>query len=149
MSWLTGERVLAAAFAALGLLFALEARELKYMDEFAPGAGFLPFWLGLILLALAIGFILTTRAPKAQPETPPRSGRKVLAVSAGLVACVALIDWLGFAVAIAAYLLYLMRGVERRSWGLSVGLAAGTTLALYLVFQLWLGVPLPRGPWGF
>lgn len=149
MRWLTGERALAGAFAALGLLFALQARDLNYMDEFAPGAGFLPFWLGLILLALAIGFLLTARGPKAEEAAAPRAGRKVLAVSVGLAASVALIDWLGFAVAVSAYLLYLMRGVEGRSWGLSVGLAAGTTLGIYLVFRLWLGVPLPQGPWGF
>lgn len=150
MSWLTGERVLALALAGLGFLFALEARELNYMDEFAPGAGFLPLWLGLILVALVIGFILTTRTPKkVDDETAPRSGRKVIAVSAGLAACVALIDWIGFAAAIAAYLLYLTRWVEGRRWVLSIALAAGTTLGLYLVFRVWLGVPLPRGPWGF
>jgi hypothetical protein len=148
MSWLTGERVLAMAFAVFGLLFTLKARDLDYMGEFAPGAGFLPFWLGLILFALVIGHLVATRASTGQPSASG-SGRKVFAVSAGLAACVGLINWIGFAVAIAAYLLYLARWVERRSWGLSVGLAAVTTLSLYLIFRLWLGVPLPRGPWGF
>jgi len=149
MSWLTGERALALALAAIGLLFALEARELTYMDEFAPGAGFLPLWLGLILFALVVGFLITARKPKAEQDTLRRSERKVVAVTVGLVACVALIDWVGFASAIAAYILYLTRWVEGRRWGLSVGLAATTTLGLYLVFHLWLGVPLPMGPWGF
>jgi hypothetical protein len=148
MRWLTGERLLATAFAVLGLIFAVKAVELKYMDEFAPGAGFLPFWLALILVALVVGFLVSTRAAK-QMETAPPVGRKVLAVSAGLVACVALIEWLGFAVAIAAYILYLLRGVERRSWASAVWLAAGTTSALYLIFKVWLAVPLPQGPWGF
>jgi hypothetical protein len=148
MRWLTGERLLATAFAVLGLLFAVKAVELKYMDEFAPGAGFLPLWLALVLVALVVGFLVSTRTAK-QMETVPPAGRKVLAVSAGLAACVALIEWLGFAVAIAAYILYLLRGVERRSWASAVWLAAGTTSALYLIFKVWLAVPLPEGPWGF
>ena len=148
MSWLTGERILAIGFAAFGLLLALQARDLEYMGEFAPGAGFLPLWLGLILFALVIGHLVTTRKSVGE-RSASGSGRKVYAVAAGLAACVALINWLGFAAAIAAYLLYLTRWVERRSWGLSAGLAAITTLILYLVFRLWLGVPLPRGPWGF
>ena len=148
MRWLTGERLLATAFAVLGLLFAVKAVELKYMDEFAPGAGFLPFWLALILVALVVGFLVSTRTAK-QMETVPPAGRKVLAVSAGLAACVALIEWLGFAVAIAAYILNFLRGVERRSWASAVWLAAGTTSALYLIFKVWLAVPLPEGPWGF
>src|SRR5688500_20324329 len=116
MRLLTGERLLATAFALLGLLFAVKAVELKYMDEFAPGAGFLPFWLALILVALVVGFLVSTRSAKPMEMAPP-VGRKVLAVSAGLVACVALIEWLGFAVALAAYILYLLRSVgseERR-----------------------------------
>jgi hypothetical protein len=31
----------------------------------------------------------------------------------------------------------------------SVGVAAGSSLALTLVFRTWLGVPFPVGPWGF
>lgn len=149
MTWLTGERALAVAFAALGVLFAVNARELRYMDEFAPGAGFLPFWLGLLLVGLVIVFVFKTRAPKADKEAPLRENRKVLVVTAGLAACVALIDWLGFAVPMAAYLLYLTRGVDRRGWGSSIALSVSTTLCLYLVFRMWLGVPLPKGPWGF
>ena len=149
MSWLTGARILAMGFAAFGLLFVLEARDLEYMGEFAPGAGFLPFWLGLILFALVIAYLVSTREAAAAERPVSSPGGKVVAVSAGLGACVALISWVGFAAAIAAYLLYLIRWVERRSWGLSTGVAVITTLILYLVFRVWLGVPLPRGPWGF
>lgn len=157
----SGERILAAAFGLAGLLFAAKARDLTYMDEFAPGAGFLPFWLGLVLVALVAAFLLTTRAPGARgvhatggaPDTggapAPVSARKVAAVAAGLGACIVLIGWLGFAVSSALFLLFLLRGVERRRWGVSSGVALGTTAGLYLIFQTWLKVPLPRGPWGF
>lgn len=145
-----GERILAALFGLFGLFFAVKARDLTYMTEFAPGAGFLPFWLGVLLVALVAGFLLTTRAAgPAGDGATPLDRRKVAAVSMGLVACIAVIGWLGFAASIAAYLLYLLRAVERRGWGLSAGVALGTTLGLYLVFQAWLKVPLPRGPWGF
>ncbi len=147
---MSGERVLAGLFGLFGLFFAVEARDLTYMDEFAPGAGFLPFWLGLLLVALVIGFLFTTRpAGPSGDGVAPVDRRKVAAVALGLVACIAAIEWLGFAVSIAAYLLYLVRAVERRGWGLSAGVAVGTTLGLYLIFQAWLKVPLPRGPWGF
>lgn len=149
MSGRSGERVLAILFGFLGLGFAVKARELTYMDEFAPGAGFLPFWLGLVLVALAVGFLFTARAPAAESYAGPVSARKVAAVAVGLGVCVAVIGWLGFAASIAAYLLYLVRGVERRGWGLSAAVALGTTAGLYVVFQVWLKVPLPRGPWGF
>lgn len=148
--WLTGERILAAAFGVMAVLFAAKAGDLKYMDEFAPGAGFLPFWLGMILAALVVVFLLSARATAAEEKAAAsRAPRKVFAVSAGLVACVALIETLGFALGIAAFVVYLVRWIERRSWVSAIGLAAGTALMLYLIFRAWLSVPLPQGPWGF
>jgi hypothetical protein len=38
--------------------------------------------------------------------------------------------------------------VERKPVLSSIIAAAGVALALKLIFQIWLGVPLPRGPWG-
>lgn len=145
-----GEQVLAAAFGLFGVVWILESRDLAYMDEFAPGAGFLPFWLGVALAALAAAVLVAGRRKAGGREGPLERGRprKVVAISAGLFLCSALVGWLGFALPVAAYLVFLVRGVERRSWTASVGLAAGATAGLFLVFRVWLGVPLPRGPWG-
>jgi putative tricarboxylic transport membrane protein len=158
----TGERLVAVGFALMGALWAWKASDLPYMDDFAPGAGFLPFWLGLILVGLA-GLVLVVgrseaaprRAPAAAPDMPagtpghPGSGRKVAAVAAGLLACIALIQPLGIAVPLAAYLFYLIRVVERRGLSLAIAVALGTSLGIVVVFGRWLSVPLPRGPWGF
>ena len=46
-------------------------------------------------------------------------------------------------------MLFLLRGVEKESWPLSLGVAAGTVAVLFGLFRLWLHVPLPKGPWGF
>jgi putative tricarboxylic transport membrane protein len=148
-----GERLLAAAFGLLGLVWVWRSRELAYMDEFAPGAGFLPFWLGVVLVGLVALYLFTARrapaarSPAARP--PAANPGKVAAVAAGLLACIAAIGPLGLAVPLALYLLYLVRLVERRRLPVAVGVAVGTTAAILLVFRVWLQVPLPRGPWGF
>jgi hypothetical protein len=38
--------------------------------------------------------------------------------------------------------------VERLPVPASLLVAAATTAALILLFRTWLGVPLPKGPWG-
>ena len=48
-----------------------------------------------------------------------------------------------------AYLAFLLLYVERLPLRLGGSVAVGATLAIYAVFDLWLRVPLPRGPWGF
>ena len=67
----------------------------------------------------------------------------------GLVACVAVIEWAGFVVAVGLYLLYLLRFVEREPWPTSLGVAVVVVAVLFAIFRLWLKVPLPKGPWGF
>jgi hypothetical protein len=145
---LRGERLLAGAFGLLGLVWVFRSRELTYMDEFAPGAGFLPFWLGVILVGLVAIYLFTARREPAA-RAPAANPGKVAAVAAGLLACIAAIGWLGLAVPVALYLLYLVGLVERRRLPVALGVALGTTAAILLVFRVWLQVPLPRGPWGF
>jgi hypothetical protein len=143
------------AFGLLGLFWVLVSLDLKYMSEFAPGSGFLPFWLGVILIVLSVLFVasrLRRGSPSRQQADSdtlaPISGRPV-AIALGLFVCVAVIDYVGSIVAVTLYLIYLTRAVERESWIAAVGVSAGTALILYLIFHSWLGVPLPRGPWGF
>ena len=80
---------------------------------------------------------------------PAGHGRKVVAVVLGLIVCVAVIEPLGFVVAVGAYLLFLLRIVEKEPWRTSLGVAAGAVGVLYALFHVWLHVPLPKGPWGF
>ena len=147
MTW-RGEIVaglLCGLFAALWITTALG---LPYVGDYAPGSGFLPLWLGVCLLVLsAIHVVASVRAPVA--TAPAGNWRKVMAVTIGLIVCVAVIESLGFVVAVAIYLLFLLRFVEKESWRTSLSLSVGTVAVLFALFRLWLHVPLPKGPWGF
>jgi putative tricarboxylic transport membrane protein len=141
-----GERIFSILLGLFGLLWLVKSFGLKYSEDSVPGSGFLPFWLGLLMVALIVVDLWARRTTTA--EAPGRFGR-VMAIAAGLAVTVALIEPLGFTVPIAAYLLFLLRIVERQSWLASVGVAVGTSGVLLLIFRIWLSVPLPRGPWGF
>ena len=148
-----GERLLGAAFGALGVFWIFESLELTYMGEFAPGSGFLPLWLGIALSVLAALYLFRTRGQTSEIEPESESGyrfrSRTVPITLGLFACVASIGWLGFGVAIFAYLIFLIRFVEHYSWRMATAIGLGTATGLHLVFQTWLHVPLPEGPWGF
>jgi putative tricarboxylic transport membrane protein len=145
---LRGELVAGVLCGLFAVLWIATALGLPYMGEYAPGSGFLPLWLGVGLLALsAIHVVSSARARAA--ATPAGNWRKVVAVTLGLIVCVAVIEKLGFVVAVGAYLLFLLRGVEKEPWRTSLGVTVVVIAVLFGLFRLWLQVPLPKGPWGF
>ena len=52
---------------------------------------------------------------------------------------------LGYLLATFLFIIFLLRAVERRSWGLALSVALSASLMSYLVFGLLLGTPLPAG----
>ena len=143
-----GEIVAGVLCGLFAILWIATALGLPYMGDYAPGSGFLPLWLGVCLLVLSV---IHVGSRLRAPALAQRAGhwRKVVAVTLGLVVCVAVIELLGFVVAVGAYLLFLLRGVEKEPWRTSLGVSVGTIAVLFLLFRVWLHVPLPKGPWGF
>jgi hypothetical protein len=70
-------------------------------------------------------------------------------VVAALAVGIAGIEPAGFAAAMFAAMLFLFKVAERLPMLPSLLASAGAALGLTLVFRTWLGVPLPKGPWGF
>jgi putative tricarboxylic transport membrane protein len=143
-----GERVMAGVFGLIGVLWVSQALRLRYWGDFAPGSGFLPLWLGGILVALVVAYLIVSRFTQSTVEATVYP-RRPLIVGGGLLACVAVIELLGFVVSIAAYIAFLLLVVERRPAAQSAAVAIGTPVVLFLLFKTWLKVPLPLGPWGF
>lgn len=157
MPW--GERIFVGAIGAVGLFWMSQALRLPYWQEYAPGSGFLPLWLSIVLIALVallaaqkyvrrIAGVADEVTDQAPPTGAPRH-RRVLAIALGLLACVLVLEYVGFVLAVGGYLIFLLGLVERRGAAQTALVAGGTTLTLFLLFHTWLGVPLPAGPWGF
>ncbi len=140
------DRVTAALLLALAVAFSAAALRLyPYSSEGGPGSGFLPFWLGLLMAALAL-MLLLRRAPGSDAEFPGGEGRTRLLFVLGLtVAFVALLKVLGMIIGTAIYLALIIRIVGRHPWWVAIAVALGAAGFNYLLFARWLRVPLPEG----
>jgi hypothetical protein len=105
----------------------------------------MPFWLSLVMGALALG-LLFRRPHEAADWMPGREGAKrVLVVLGVTVAFVGLMQVIGLVVGIALFLAVLMRYLERHRWWLTVIVSVAAAALNWLVFERWLRVPLPQG----
>lgn len=145
---LTGDRVFAGLIGILGVFWIVQSRHLAYWGDFAPGSGFLPIWLGIVLVALVAVYLAISFRDAPRPATPSRR-RHVGAIVLGLIACIGLLEWLGFVVSVALYLAFLVGWLERRPPRDVAAVSLGTSVGLWLIFKAWLKVPFPEGPWGF
>jgi hypothetical protein len=144
------------ALAILGFLVAHQASTLTYSDEFGPGPGLLPLWLGLILSALAGCLVISaairkgSQEPKEHSDVPVLSKfLRVVPAWVGLIATVAVLNVLGFVASLGLFTFFLVYWVERRSLKSAIVVSVAITVSFLCVFRVVLPVPLPLNAWGF
>lgn len=128
-----------------GILILAEGLRLPYTFQGVPGPGFFPRWIGILVISLSVLLCLTTRAPNRPVYDNPTAWRRVTLVTLSLTIYTLVLDLLGFLLAAFLYFIFLVKGVEARSW--QVALIGGLVVAVgcFLVFRVWLGVSLPKG----
>ena len=137
--------------AALTLIFgaaaAYESAKLPFGTVHNPGQGFFPWWTSVVIILLAM--ILLIQALKSRSSAArEKSGRiaRVVALLVVLAAYSFLLDPLGYPLCTFLLVLFMLRATDPQRWTVTLGMAALTAVGSYVVFAIWLGVPLPRGP---
>jgi putative tricarboxylic transport membrane protein len=133
---------------------AVESLQLRYYTSLGPGPGFFSFWLAVILGALAFVMLLQATLGRAEPAPADffasRTGYlRMGAVVLALAATTALLEPIGFCVAMLAMYLFLLCTLGRRSIVVTALIALSGSFGVYYVFVRWLNVPLPIGVFGF
>ena len=134
---------------ALGVISLLEA--LRIRDDWL-GAKLMPAAIALALLVLGASHCLTSVVgPEADRPTAPEvpRWRRSAFVFGALALFVAALPRIGFLPATAVFLLALVRLLGVFSWARAIAFSGAIAIASHVVFRLWLGMPLPRGPFGF
>jgi hypothetical protein len=144
------ERALNVFWILLGAGAAAHAWTIGLTGPSGPESGLFPLLAGLIVAGAGVALLLLPSHRAAAPAWPRGAARgRVLGVVAGLATMAFAIPHLGFATASAITMIVLLRTVERSSWLGSVALTIGAVAGVMWLFGNALGLPLPRGPWGW
>ena len=139
------DRWIGFLFALFSLYICVESVRLGLGTYQQPGAGFVSFCAGMILGALSLALIfLAFFGRTIERETWHNPGR-ILLVFLAMLGFTLLLEWLGFILTAFLLIWFLLKVVEQRGWGFSVGVALVVAGTSYVVFDLWLRAQLPAG----
>jgi len=139
-----------AAVAAMALVFgaaaAYESSKLPFGTVHNPGPGFFPWWTSAVIVLLAS--ILLFQALRSRSSTAREGPGRIAKVAALLVALSVytfLLDPLGYPLCTFLLVLFMLRATDPQRWAVALSMAAITAVGSYIVFAIWLSVPLPWG----
>jgi putative tricarboxylic transport membrane protein len=146
----SAEIAVAALFLMAGVLVMYDSVRLgaTWGDD-GPKPGYFPFYIGLIMTVAAVmnlarGFMIP--ADKNPPFVLAGQLKMVLTVLVPAAVYAAAIGWIGIYVASILFIAFFMRWLGKFAWWKVVAVSAGTAVALFLIFERWFLVPLPKGP---
>ena len=136
---------------AAGLLACYGAIQLGLGSVTEPGAGFIFFWSGLILVILSL--IVLADSVRSLADSAGEMGEmnwtKIALVLLSLLLYAFCLERLGFVLTTFILVSFFLGCIEDINWFRSLGIACATALATYAMFELWLKIRLPKGLFGF
>jgi hypothetical protein len=147
----SAELAVAALFFLLGAVVIADSVRLGtgWQEVHGPRPGYFPFYIGLIIcVASAVNFLRALLSESARSRTFVQVGqlKMVLAVLVPTAVFAALVTWIGIYVSAVAYIAYFMRWLGKYVWWKVAAVSLGSAVVMYLVFEKWFKVPLPKGP---
>ena len=111
-----------------------------------PGPGLYPAVLGAGIAVCAL-FVLIAglKAGRSSPRLDRRSGFTLAFMSATFCLWILLMPWLGYVIVTLLATFAFCKIMLLEGWVKPLALAGGTALFIYVLFDHWLYVDLPRG----
>jgi putative tricarboxylic transport membrane protein len=112
-----------------------------------PRSGFFPFYIGLIIFACSLVNIFHAWILNRKPLFAEWGQlRQVFFVVLPTAIYVGAIGYTGIYLASTVLIALFMKWLGRYSWPTTAAVSIGVPIALYLMFEKWFLVPLPKGP---
>jgi len=106
--------------------------------------------MALLSVLLLVNASRQSRDAAGHSPFPDRKAMLAIAATVGAMAAfILLMELLGFLLATTLLSAFLLGVVERERWLTTVFVAVGNAVGLYIVFQVLLGVSLPKNLLGF
>lgn len=144
------ERFVNLFWIGLGLAASAMALQMDLVGPFGPDSGLFPFLAGAMVGLGGLALMFARSHAVETIDWPSRTGAlRVGGVIGGIGVMIVLLPFAGFGLASFVTMIVLVRFVERVHWMSAIALSLASVACVIVVFGQFLGMQLPRGPWGF
>ena len=145
MSVRVTERFAGAATGLVGLAFCILARQLPQKTGFGLGPAFLPFWTGVLLLLCGV-WLMIRPGERSEAQAVPGAGLRRAAAGFLILLLYALaLEPLGYLLSTLGFLFGCHLFLYKVSYVRALQVAFTGGVVLFLIFRVWLRLPLPGG----
>jgi len=145
----TVDAVVAVVLFVLGLVVIFEARRLGAgWTSDGPGAGYFPFYIGLIICVSAVGILYQSTISKNRDTdtfVDREQLKRVMAVLLPACVYVLAVVFIGLYVASVIYIALFMIVLGKYSPVKSIAVGVGVIALFFMMFEVWFKVPLYKG----
>lgn len=134
---------------ALGGFTVWQSKKLSLGVPRAPGPGFFPFYLGLLLIAVALIILFQGMKRKPGSHETVLGKSRVIMVLVTIFAYSFILEPLGYLLSTFFLMVLLLKIMVKKTWWFGWVVACLITLISYIMFKVWLKVLLPKGMLSF
>lgn len=141
-----GELVISGIMFCIGLFFILLSREMPHGNLNVPGPGFFPTLLGVLLCGSS--FAICIRSFLYKTTNRIKIGHPCIwSTLMAIIVLAFFFERLGFILAITLFVAFLLKSIAHFRWIPCILWAVAAAISAYLLFDVVLGIELPRTPW--
>lgn len=145
----TIEIVVAVALTIFGAVIAYTSHQLGAgWTTDGPGAGYFPFYVGLLICIAGVGVLVQTILNKDKKDdafVDREQLRRVLSVLIPALVYVGAVQLFGLYIASAVYIALFMVILGKYTWLKSSIISLAVIVLFFLMFEVWFKVPLYKG----
>jgi putative tricarboxylic transport membrane protein len=144
------DRISGIFWLCFAVLMIIQSYQLGLGTLHKPGAGFLFFWVNIVLVIMSLIVLIRAWAGKKEegPQPPIFGGQnvsKIVFVLISLFLYAILMETVGFILITLLFFLFILKIIEKKRWFYTVFVSVVVTVISYLIFETWLQSQLPKG----
>ena len=143
-----GEQIFILFIILFSVVILVKSIKLPLKTQYTIGPGFLPMTVSILMIIVSIAIIFQNYQKRESLKQKPMFGgrndfTRLMLFFALLLISILLMNYLGIIIPLILFMIITFRFIEKYSWVTTLKVSIVSNIIFYLIFKVWLGVPLP------